>query len=68
VPHGVLCFFSSYKVLEKMVTRWQRTGLWQQINALKAVMVEPRAGDRVDFDDLLRSYYDTIQHTTSAGV
>ena len=23
VPHGVLCFLSSYRMLDKLITRWQ---------------------------------------------
>ncbi|XP_061197315.1 Fanconi anemia group J protein homolog [Saccostrea echinata] len=60
VPHGVLCFVPSYSTLGKLKTRWEITGLWERIKEYKDVMVEPRASDRVDFEDLMRQYYDSI--------
>src|SRR3546814_4248118 len=27
VPHGVLCFFPSYGMMEKLVARWNATGI-----------------------------------------
>ncbi|XP_062594294.1 Fanconi anemia group J protein homolog isoform X2 [Saccostrea cucullata] len=60
VPHGVLCFVPSYSTLGKLKTRWEITGLWDRIREYKDVMVEPRASDRVDFEDLMRQYYDSI--------
>lgn len=35
IPAGVLCFFPSYGLLAKMVARWKRTGLYDQIAAAK---------------------------------
>lgn len=31
VPHGVLCFFPSYGLLERVEQRWRDTGLWRRI-------------------------------------
>ena len=35
IPAGVLCFFPSFGLLAKMVARWRRTGLYDQIAAAK---------------------------------
>ena len=43
-PHGVLCFFSSYSLMNKLTKRWQGTGLWRSIGAKKKLFVEPRGG------------------------
>ncbi|XP_078337247.1 Fanconi anemia group J protein homolog [Crassostrea virginica] len=67
VPHGVLCFVPSYTTLSKLKTRWEVTGLWERIKEHKEVMVEPRASERVDFEDLMRQYYDTVNLLQDQG-
>ncbi len=42
VPEGVLCFFPSYSLMDRVIQRWKATPLWKQLAALKAIMVEPR--------------------------
>ncbi|KAL0324857.1 UNVERIFIED_CONTAM: Fanconi anemia group J protein [Sesamum radiatum] len=39
VPGGCLVFFPSYKLLDKVSTRWQETGQWSQLNAQKSFFV-----------------------------
>ena len=39
VPHGVLCFFPSYGMMEKMRRRWGVTGVWQRMQSVKQVVV-----------------------------
>ncbi|XP_072313224.1 Fanconi anemia group J protein [Eucyclogobius newberryi] len=63
VSKGVLCFLSSYKILDKLRDRWANTGLLEKLEALKTVIVEPRGGGKGDFDELLRCYYDAIKYT-----
>ncbi|XP_070573083.1 Fanconi anemia group J protein homolog isoform X2 [Ptychodera flava] len=60
IPHGVLCFFPSYSMMEKLAKRWRATRLWDQLERRKFVICEPRGGDKADFDDLLRQFYDAI--------
>lgn len=38
-PGGCLVFFPSYKLLDKVSTRWQETGQWSRLNAQKSVFV-----------------------------
>ncbi|XP_065934696.1 Fanconi anemia group J protein homolog isoform X1 [Magallana gigas] len=60
VPHGVLCFVPSYSTLSKLRNRWEITGLWERIKEHKEVMVEPRSSERVDFEDIMRQFYDSV--------
>ncbi|CAH1801196.1 unnamed protein product [Owenia fusiformis] len=68
VPYGVLCFFSSYSVLEKFSLRWKMTGLWENLEQHKQVMSEPRASDKVDFDGLLQNFYQIIEETDAGNI
>ena len=43
-PHGVLCFFSSYSLMNKLTKRWQQTGLWRAMGMKKKLFAEPRGG------------------------
>lgn len=38
----------------------QITGLWERIKEHKEVMVEPRSSERVDFEDIMRQFYDSV--------
>ncbi|XP_067864601.1 Fanconi anemia group J protein isoform X2 [Heptranchias perlo] len=67
VTHGVLCFLPSYKMLDKLQNRWMLTGLWEKLEEVKAVVVEPKGGDKSDFDGLLQSYYNVIKDSGSKG-
>ncbi|KAK9806231.1 hypothetical protein WJX72_006639 [[Myrmecia] bisecta] len=60
VPDGVLVFFPSYSLLDKLTTRWKATGLWGQINALKKLVSEPR-GTGEAFDGVMTEYYAAIR-------
>ncbi|XP_042384337.1 Fanconi anemia group J protein homolog isoform X1 [Zingiber officinale] len=62
-PGGILVFFPSYKLLEKLRRRWTQTGQWSRLNAEKPLFVEPR-GATDEFDSLLRGYYDAIRGST----
>ncbi len=68
VPHGVLVFLSSYKMLDKLQKRWEDTGVYHQLCEYKEVMSEPRGGDRsVDFDELMGEFYACISRTEHVG-
>ncbi|KAK3101069.1 hypothetical protein FSP39_000727 [Pinctada imbricata] len=64
VPNGVLCFLPSYNALDKFKDRWLRTGVWNKIQQRKRIIVEPRASVRVDFEEVMRQFYDTINNTS----
>lgn len=59
VPGGALVFFPSYKLLEKLHARWLQTGQWSKLNVQKEIFIEQR-GNTNEFEQVLRSYYDTI--------
>lgn len=59
-PFGVLCFFPSYNLLEKVLERMQRTGKYKELLQLKEVVIEPRIGPTEDFERSIKYYYKTI--------
>ncbi|XP_063152419.1 Fanconi anemia group J protein [Candoia aspera] len=61
VRRGVLCFLPSYKMLDKLKDRWLHTNLWEKLEMIKTVIVEPKGGDKADFVGLLQIYYDAIK-------
>ncbi|XP_059511400.1 Fanconi anemia group J protein isoform X1 [Stegostoma tigrinum] len=67
VTQGVLCFLPSYKMLDKLQNRWMLTGLWKKLEEIKAIIVEPKGGDKSDFDALMQSYYKVIKDKESKG-
>ncbi|MCP9258176.1 BMA-DOG-1 [Dirofilaria immitis] len=42
IPKGVLCFFSSYRVLDQIYEYMEMTGILRQIQNIKLVLKEPR--------------------------
>merc|ERR550519_2635567 len=63
VPHGVLVFLPSYKLLNDLTARWQATGLWAELLGRKAVVTEPRFGDQLD--SVMREFYSVISSTNN---
>ncbi|CAI5724717.1 unnamed protein product [Peronospora effusa] len=59
IPGGILMFFPSYSLLNKLTTRWKKTKLWSEIEQYKIVYSEPRNAGK-DFDALLEDYKNTI--------
>lgn len=59
VPGGALVFFPSYKLLEKLRSRWVQTGQWSRLDAQKSLFVEPR-GKQDELEPVLKGYYDSI--------
>eukprot|EP00850_Spirogloea_muscicola_P016401 SM000132S26916 [mRNA] locus=s132:399432:407547:- [translate_table: standard] len=60
VPDGLLVFFTSYKLLDKLCVRWHTTGQWSRIHAKKPLFREPRGNDE-EFEKELQRYYVAIQ-------
>ncbi|KAL5017215.1 hypothetical protein ScPMuIL_006804 [Solemya velum] len=60
VPHGVLCFLPSYKSLQKFKDRWKETGIWDKILQKKKIVTEPKASDKIDFEEVMKYFYDVI--------
>ncbi|KAG6621308.1 Fanconi anemia group J protein [Phytophthora cinnamomi] len=67
IPGGILMFFPSYSLLNKLTTRWKKTKLWGEIEQFKTLYSEPRNAGK-DFDALLEDYKDTITRCTAALV
>ena len=59
-PFGVLCFFPSYALLEKVLERMQRTGKYKELLQFKEIVIEPRSGPSEDFEKIIKHYYKTI--------
>ncbi|GAQ79169.1 Helicase [Klebsormidium nitens] len=60
VPDGLLIFFPSYKLMEKLSARWKSTGQWKRINKQKPIYSETRGSDD-QFEKVLAGYYSTIK-------
>ncbi|UYV83980.1 BRIP1 [Cordylochernes scorpioides] len=58
VPYGVLCFLPSYKMMEKLVTRWKKVTLWNHLEDAKVIICEPRGSNQSKFESLLNEYYE----------
>ena len=63
VPHGILCFFSSYNVMHKHIERWKSTFNLSKINSVKHVFLEPRYGG--DLADIMSEYRQVIEQTSA---
>ncbi|KAG0216106.1 Fanconi anemia group J protein [Mortierella sp. GBA30] len=66
-PHGVLCFVSSYHLLDNLMTRWRSTGQYDALCGIKKVLQEPRRATAKIFDKTLREFYDHISTEVSKG-
>ncbi|KFM23029.1 Fanconi anemia group J protein-like protein [Auxenochlorella protothecoides] len=60
VPDGVLLFFPSYSLLERLTQRWQTTGLWKRLASAKPIVTEPRGGGPEALAEVMKSYYDGV--------
>ena len=61
IPDGVLVFFPSYSLLDRVMGRWKVTGMWSRMAQIKqAVVVEPRGGGAEALQAIMREYYDSI--------
>ncbi|KAF9149935.1 Fanconi anemia group J protein [Linnemannia schmuckeri] len=66
-PHGVLCFVSSYSLMDNLVNRWRLTGQYDQFCQIKKVILEPRRATTKEFDKILKSFYDHIAAEVAMG-
>ncbi|KAK9302351.1 hypothetical protein QLX08_005611 [Tetragonisca angustula] len=63
IPHGILCFFSSYNVMHKHIERWKTTFTLSKISDVKHVFIEPRYGG--DLADIMTEYRQVIEQTSA---
>ncbi|KAG0039062.1 hypothetical protein BGZ82_009868 [Podila clonocystis] len=66
-PHGVLCFVSSYTIIDNLMKRWQQTGQYDKLNAIKEVILEPRKASNKVFDKTLKKFYTIIADEVAKG-
>ncbi|KAF9130769.1 Fanconi anemia group J protein [Mortierella sp. 14UC] len=66
-PHGVLCFVSSYSLMDNLVNRWRSTGQFDTLCRIKKVILEPRRATTKEFDKTLKSFYDHIAMEVAKG-
>uniref|UniRef100_A0AAV1VND3 Helicase ATP-binding domain-containing protein n=1 Tax=Peronospora matthiolae TaxID=2874970 RepID=A0AAV1VND3_9STRA len=66
IPGGILMFFPSYSLLNKLVSRWKKTKLWGEIEQFKTIFSEPRNAGK-GFDSLLEDYKNTITQFSEAA-
>jgi Fanconi anemia group J protein len=59
VPHGILCFFSSYSALRTNMERWQETDQWDRFSRWKRVFVEPR--QHRELDEIMCEYREAVE-------
>lgn len=63
IPHGILCFFSSYNVMNIQMERWRQNSIWSKITSIKTVFIEPRHGGGLT--DIMNEYREVIEYTSS---
>ncbi|DAZ95804.1 TPA: hypothetical protein N0F65_009200 [Lagenidium giganteum] len=67
VPGGILMFFPSYSLMDKLSQRWKQTGVWNAVEQAKRLFTEPRQAGK-DFDALMDEYKTTITLTGKASL
>jgi len=58
VPDGLVIFVPSFQYEAQLVARWESTGMWAQLDAVKKTFREPRAAS--DVEAVLAAYSDAI--------
>ncbi|KAG2233499.1 hypothetical protein INT48_003370 [Thamnidium elegans] len=60
VPFGVLCFLPSYNSLDKLMSRWKITGVYERLARRKMITCEPRGSNKKEFEETIGSFYKQI--------
>ncbi|XP_066594564.1 Fanconi anemia group J protein homolog [Prorops nasuta] len=63
VPHGVLCFFSSYSVMNNHIVRWRKSTFWQDMEKVKYIFEEPRYSN--DLAEMMSEFRACIEETAN---
>ncbi|KAI8876857.1 DNA repair helicase [Backusella circina FSU 941] len=61
VPYGVLCFFSSYRVMFLIINYMKQSGLYESLEKKKQIFIEPRNVTAEVFNKELNRYYKCIK-------
>lgn len=65
VPDGLLVFFPSYPVMKSCQEAWQLSGMWDSINQLKPIFVEPNSKE--GFVAVMTGYYNAVASPDRKG-
>ncbi|XP_075242792.1 Fanconi anemia group J protein-like [Convolutriloba macropyga] len=66
IPHGVLFFLPSYKLLSLLINRWTSTGLIEEMNKVKDVFQEPQKGGSAQLNKVVAQYHECIKRSTAS--
>ena len=69
IPRGVLCYFPSYVLMDKIMARWKTTLMHDRINDIKHIVVEPRGtslSPSVYFSEIYY-LYSTLYHLSGGA-
>ncbi|KAJ6228529.1 fanconi anemia group j protein [Anaeramoeba flamelloides] len=66
VPDGILVFFSSYTMRNKMVARWRKAGILESIRKTKQIFIEPNSSNQ-EFTKMIQDYYDIVDAQSGYG-
>eukprot|EP00039_Didymoeca_costata_P003515 m.68149 g.68149 ORF g.68149 m.68149 type:complete len:899 (+) comp11944_c0_seq1:162-2858(+) len=66
VPYGVLVFFPSYSMMDKLQQRWAHTGAWDVLQEIKPALTEPRK-DKDKFEETMSDYFKFIDDPKIKG-
>lgn len=59
IPHGILVFFPSYRMIETLMDFWGRSGILKKLSGYKEVILEPKGKE--DFDKAMTDYYQAVK-------
>ncbi|KAJ3328470.1 Fanconi anemia group J protein, partial [Gonapodya sp. JEL0774] len=61
IPAGVLVFLPSYSLIEKLVARWEATGVFGQMKECKEVYLEPKGTGKGECDQVIKEYQTSLR-------
>ena len=65
IPHGVLFFLPSYKLLTLLMNRWSATGMLTKMNEVKSVFQEPQKGGSSELNRVVSQFHECIESSTT---
>lgn len=65
IPHGIVVFVPSYKLLDEVLARWKETGTWTRLQSRKALFTEPKLASEVEAT--LQAYTSAIEDVKPAS-
>jgi fanconi anemia group J protein len=61
VKNGILCFFTSYTLLESLYEYWEENGILRDVEKYKDIFIEPRSNSKIQFSDIINDFYNCIE-------